>query len=166
MATRGKKNPGRSAADEALALGLARGLTLVEAATAAHVSERTASRRVADPAFQSRVTELRGQMVTTALGLLADALADAAATMRALLRAKSETVKLSAARSLFEMVLKIREQGELAERIATLEQMLASGLGQERGESNAIPITGRVAKIGSPDEEAAREAGDRCRPTG
>ncbi len=166
MASSGRKNQqGRTRADDLLALALARGLTLAEAAAEAKVSERTAQRRLADPAFAALVIELRGRMVEGALGQLADSLAEAATTMRALLKGKSESVRLGAARSLFEMVLKIREQSELSDRIASLEQLLADGPKRE-GESLAIPITSRVAKVGSPDEGAARPTGDRCRSTG
>ena len=48
-----------AALDERLAAELAAGRTIKDAATAASVSERTAHRRVADPAFQDRVTEHR-----------------------------------------------------------------------------------------------------------
>jgi hypothetical protein len=50
MAHRGRRN-----ADEALALALASGQTLRDAAAAAAISERTAARRWADPGFRRRV---------------------------------------------------------------------------------------------------------------
>jgi hypothetical protein len=63
---------GRRNADEALALALAGGQTLRAAAAAAKVAERTATRRMADPAFRQRVAELRGDMVQRSLGRMAD----------------------------------------------------------------------------------------------
>jgi hypothetical protein len=57
-------------ADEPLALGLAQGKTVAAAAKAANVSERTAYRRLADPAFRRLVRDLRGEMVSQAVGRL------------------------------------------------------------------------------------------------
>ena len=67
MAHRGRRN-----ADEALALALATGQTLRAAAAATGISERTATRRWADPDFRRRVSEARAGMVQRALGRLAD----------------------------------------------------------------------------------------------
>src|SRR4051794_2343058 len=61
---------GRQKGDEALAL--ASGQTLRAAAASAHVSERTAARRWADATFRRRVSELRAEMVSRALGRMAD----------------------------------------------------------------------------------------------
>jgi hypothetical protein len=116
---------GRSNADEALALGVATGKSLREAAAAAGIGERTATRRWADPAFRRRVAELRGDMVARSLGRLADGMADAADTLRALLRAEGDSVRLGAARALLELGTKLREGVELEERLAALEAAVA-----------------------------------------
>ena len=116
---------GRRKADEALALALAAGQTLRAAAPAAGVSERTAARRWADPAFRRRVAELRGEMVHRALGRMADGMAEAADVLRQLLAAKSESVRLGAARSLLELGVKLRESVELEERLLALEERAA-----------------------------------------
>ena len=121
MAHRGRRN-----ADEALALGLATGQTLRAAAAAAGVAERTATRRWADPAFRRRVSELRGELVAQALGGVADGMADAAATLRALLGADRESVRLGAARALLELGVKLRDSVELQERLQALEKLVAS----------------------------------------
>jgi len=128
----GKNGQGRARADETLALALARGLTLAAAAAEAHVSERTAQRRAADREFADRVVELRARLVETALGQLADGMAEAASTLRALLRADSESVRLGAARVLLEMALKVRDQTETESRLAALEQRFA-GQDKARG---------------------------------
>jgi hypothetical protein len=117
VAHRGRRN-----ADEALALAVASGQTLREAAAAAGVGERTATRRWADPAFRRRVGELRGEMVSKALGRMADGMADAADKLRALLAAAPPTVQLGAARALLELGVKLRESVELEERVADLER--------------------------------------------
>jgi HEAT repeat protein len=118
---------GRRKGDAAFVLALAAGQTARDAAQAAGIGERTAARRMADPAFRTRVSQLRGEMVTRALGRLADGMAEAAETVRALLQAESESVRLGAARSLLELGNKLRESVELEERLAALEGRLAEG---------------------------------------
>jgi hypothetical protein len=63
---------GRRKADTALLLALASGQTIRDAAQAACIGERTATRRGADTAFWRRVAELRGEMIGRALGRVAD----------------------------------------------------------------------------------------------
>jgi hypothetical protein len=69
------------------------------------------------------VASLRGELVGLALGKLADGMAEAAAGLRQLLGAQSETVRLGACRALLELGVKLRESVELEARIAALEQM-------------------------------------------
>jgi hypothetical protein len=116
---------GRKNADEALALALATGQTLRAGAEAAGVAERTAARRWADPAFRRRVAELRGDLVGLALGKLADGMGDAAAKLRGLLDAESESVRLGAARALLELGVKLRQSVELEQRLQALEKRCA-----------------------------------------
>jgi hypothetical protein len=104
-----------------LALALATGHTLCDAARCAGVGERTAARRWADPAFRRRVGELRGEMAGRALGKMADGMADAADGLRRLLAAESESVRLGACRALLELGTKLRKSVELEARLAALE---------------------------------------------
>jgi hypothetical protein len=120
VADRGRRN-----ADEALALALATGQTLRAAADTTGIGERTATRRMADSAFRQRVAELRTDMVQRSLGRLADGMSHAADTLRALLTAESESVRLGAARALLELGVKLRESAELAERLDALERRIA-----------------------------------------
>jgi hypothetical protein len=116
---------GRPKRDEALVLALAAGRTVREACCKAGISERTAFRRLEDSAFRRRVTEVRADMVQRALGKLADNAAAAADTLRKLLKADGENVKLGAARSILELGNRLRESVELEQRLAALEQRLA-----------------------------------------
>jgi hypothetical protein len=125
VAHRGRRN-----ADEALALALATGQTLRDAADATGIGERTATRRMADPAFRQRVAELRADMVQRSLGRMADGMSDAADKLRELLAAESESVRLGAARTLLELGVKLRESVELEARLADLEAQ-AAGRGPE-----------------------------------
>jgi hypothetical protein len=120
MAENGKE----ARADALLLTALAAGATVRDAARRAGVSERTAHRRLADPAFRQRVTEARAGMVERALGQLADGSSEAVGTLRKLLKAKADPVKLSAARTILEMGNKLRESVELTQGIAALEQRL------------------------------------------
>src|SRR5437870_3553232 len=104
---------GRLKGDHALLLAMAEGRTVREAASVANVSERTATRRLADPDFHRRVVEARAEMMARALGKLADGMAEAADALRQLLGAKSESVRLGAARSILELGNKLRESAEI-----------------------------------------------------
>ncbi len=68
------------------------------------------------------MAELRAEMTARALGQLTDGLGFAAASLRKLLSAKSEQVRMSAIRVLFEVTLKLKETTELEDRMAALEQ--------------------------------------------
>jgi hypothetical protein len=113
---------GRRNADEALALALAAGQTLRDAAQAVGISERTAARRWSDPDFRRRVSELRGEMVGQILGKLTEGMTDAVAKLRELLGAQSESVRLGAARSILEIGMRVRELVEFEDRLTALEQ--------------------------------------------
>jgi HEAT repeat protein len=123
MAGNGRKNA------DTLALALAAGDTAVEAATKVGMSERTVYRRLADPAFRRNVQALRGEMLGRALGRMANGMSEAADVLRSLLAAKSETVRLGAARSLMEIGAKLRESVELEARLQALEERASGAAG-------------------------------------
>lgn len=112
---------GRHSADSALAARLAAGATVRDAARDAGVSEKTAHRRNADPTFQARVLALRGQMVHTAAGQLADGMGAAAGVLRALLAHDDPHVRHKAAVKLIELGVKVAELTDLEARVRRLE---------------------------------------------
>jgi hypothetical protein len=116
---------GRRKRDDALAVALAAGQTLRDAAAAAGIGERTATRRWADPDFRRRVAELRADMVSRATGRMGDGMAEAADVLRALLKADSQSVRLGACRAMLELGVKLRDSVELEQRIAALEALEA-----------------------------------------
>jgi hypothetical protein len=118
---------GRNSADEALAFALAAGQTLRQAAKTAKVSERTAARRWAEAAFRRRVTELQAEMLSQAMGQLADGMTEAVATMRNLLKAKKDGVKLQAAKALLDLAMRMRLTVDHEQRLQALEAMLPEG---------------------------------------
>lgn len=123
---------GRAADAEALdlkgeplgAIGLAEGLSIVEAAHRAGVSERTLRRRLGKPSYIAEIAALRSKIIDGALGQLVKASGQAVSTLVELLDAKSEATRLGAARGLLQMVLEMRELGETESRVASLEQVL------------------------------------------
>jgi hypothetical protein len=113
--------------ETALLLALAAGHTVRDAARLARVGERTATRRWAEPAFRRQVVELRAEMIGRALGKLADGMGDAADTLRGLLVAESDAMKLAASRSILDHGARLREQLELEDRLAALERATFGG---------------------------------------
>lgn len=87
---------GRSSADEALALEIAKGQTLRAAAEAAGLGERTAQRRWADRAFRRRVNELRGDLLERTVGKLTELGGLATEQLAKLLKHKKPAVQLAA----------------------------------------------------------------------
>lgn len=108
---------------DAAALALAAGHTIEEAAKKAGAGGRTIRTWLHDqPAFVRRIGELRAEMTGRALGRLVEGMASAADTLGYLSRrGKSEMVRLSAARAVLELGVKLRDSVELEERIAALE---------------------------------------------
>lgn len=121
---------GRKAADERLAFELAAGRTLKEAAAAAGVSASTADRRQRDPEFRKRVAEIRTAMITDATGRLSAGMTKAADVLVKLLGHKNADTRRHAAVKLIELAAKMREHGELADRVAELEKLVAARRGK------------------------------------
>ncbi len=121
MAQRGRHN-----ADEALLLALACGATVENAARSAGVSLRTVYRRLAEPAFRTRLQGARSEMVQRATGMLTAAALEAVKTLLVLQQASvPAAVRLGAARAVLEIGAKLREVADLEARLAALEQQVA-----------------------------------------
>jgi hypothetical protein len=114
----------RSRSDELLLGALAAGSPVDQAAETAGISVRTAYRRLADPGFARRLAQARDELISSALGELVACASEAVATLRALLQAKDERVRLGAARSTLEQLLRLRETLTLSQRLAALERSL------------------------------------------
>lgn len=107
---------------EAVALCLASGCTVRDAAREAGCGERTLHRWLAeDPAFRQRVEALRSQLFSLAVGKLSRLAGRAADTLSELLTAKNESVRLQTAKAILECGPKLRESLELARRMEALE---------------------------------------------
>jgi len=112
--------------DVLLAMALASGATPVEAAAQLEISRWTIQRRMADPEFRKLVSNLRGEMLASAMGRISDSMAKAAQTVAGLLDAPEPYLRLRAARMLFQFGLKMRDTVDLAERIENLDAQFES----------------------------------------
>src|SRR6516225_6069830 len=110
-------------ADRALLQALACGATVENAARKAGVSERTAYRRLDDPAFMQQLQQVRIDMVQRTVGMLTGASVAAVKTLVDLQHdaAVSPAVRRGAARDVLELAIKYREAADLEQRIAALE---------------------------------------------
>lgn len=134
-----KGTPGESASDR-LALRLAMGDSVSEAAEASGVARRTVYRRLEEPAFCEQVRTLRAAMLEATLGVLAGSSQRAARTLDGLLgpelaaSAPSQNqppapqvppqVRHAAAKTILETGLKLRAELELAGRLKLVEEQL------------------------------------------
>jgi hypothetical protein len=109
-----------------LILALARGESVPAAARAAGFSERTARRRAVDPDLRLQVRQARSALLARAVGQLADATMAAVETLRELLAAEGESVRLGAARSILDAAMRGSELIDLAERVESLEAQAAA----------------------------------------
>jgi hypothetical protein len=122
----------RRRGEDSLLAALAAGSTVEDAAKAAGLSSRTAYRRLADPGFARRLAQTRDELISNALGELVDCASEAVATLRALLSASDERVRLGAAKSTLEQLLRLRETLTLSQRLAALERSLQARSGRGR----------------------------------
>jgi hypothetical protein len=86
------------------------------------VSARQIVRWRTDPEFRRRESEVRGELVTLALGRLSDAMKTAADTLVQLLNSANDTVKLGACKTILETGNRLREANELETRLRALEE--------------------------------------------
>ena len=107
---------------ELLAVAVAGGQTVKAAAESCSCSERQGYRISATPEFKSRVSAIRAEMTSQAVGELSAAASEAVATIRELLASTNEpSVRLNAAKAILNALGPMSELGELRERLAALE---------------------------------------------
>jgi len=121
----------RHRADAALALSLAAGKKVREAAAEAGVAERTVYRRLGQPEFRQQITELRGRMIDSVVGQLSDAAITAFQKLCSLMDAASEPVQLNAAKAILDQTIRMREFSEFDSRLMEMEQECARKLGYD-----------------------------------
>jgi hypothetical protein len=116
---------GRKSADDALAVAIACGSTVEAAAVKAGVSPRTATKRMADPAFQRRLAQVRAEMVGRATAMLTAAAMEAVKTLLDLQgKTVAASARLGAAKAVLEIGNRLRLEGDLLVRLEALESTL------------------------------------------
>jgi hypothetical protein len=91
------------------------------------LSERTVYVRLRDEEFKKRLDDIRADMVQRSAGMLTAAAGEAVRTLLALQKdAIPAAVRLGAARAILEVGMKIRQMVELEQRLAELEQTIAT----------------------------------------
>src|SRR5262249_20073127 len=121
-----QESTGWTAKQERLALLLAEGKTVKNAALQIEVGERTAFSWLSNCRYQGYISDLRGRMLDAALGRLADAATRAVDTLVALLDEESANVRLRAALGILDSMGRLREHVEFERRIVALENNHAS----------------------------------------
>lgn len=123
---------------------LADGLSNPEAAKWLNVGLRTVERFAALPETRRAVKELRDRRAADLVGGLTTAGSEAVGVLRQLMTSAPPGVRLGAARSVLEFLLKGRELVELAGRVAELEAGADErpGAGDSAGEAGGGPAGG------------------------
>jgi HEAT repeat protein len=122
--TKTRADAGPSPKDDRLALALARGATRAEAAREAGCSERTCYVRLSDPGFRALVGRHRKRLVDEAFGVLAKVAAPAFRELNLLLRDEDPKIRLSAARAIGVLLVRIGSYHAIDERISAVEEAL------------------------------------------
>src|SRR5262245_59922366 len=121
-----KKQSSRSNVTQLL-LALATGATVVAAARQVGLTERTVYRRLEDPTFKQRIATTRHDMIQRATGMMLATSVEACKTLLNLLGSSHPaTVRLGAGRATLELGIRMREEVDLAERVAVLERQMAT----------------------------------------
>jgi hypothetical protein len=124
---------------ELLAAALGTGASYQRAAAIAGCSKATVKRRMADPAFRSRVAELRRDQVRRVELRLGELTTDALDALEALLAySEAPGPRLSAAKTVLEGFLRFRDSGEVEHRLAELEARMAPRA-ERNGHAGALP---------------------------
>ena len=122
----------RTRREEAAIAALLTEPTIVTAAAKAGISESTLLRWLQDPEFSAQFRTARRAAVDQAVSQLQQATGDAVATLTRNLTCGVPTAEIAAAKSVIDFALKGVELGELAERIAALEQQAEAAMGAKQ----------------------------------
>lgn len=120
---------------------LAAGGTQTEAGKAVGLSRHAIMRWADTPAWRAAVRSIRDATVSEASGLLADAARDAVARLRLVCEdGQKEQNQLKAADTILTQALRYRSQLDIEDRLAKVEQELASGRATSHVKPDAEPI--------------------------
>ena len=107
---------------ELFAIELACGCSIRDAAKKIGCSERQAYRLATDPAVQAKVTELRSNAASEAVGLLSSTAAKAVTTLQGLLGDENDpAIRLHAAKAVLSQLVPLATHFDLRSRIEAIE---------------------------------------------
>jgi transposase len=109
---------------DSVAILLARGVSVTAAAEKSGVGRRTITRWLAEHEFQGEIQRLRSELMNRATAQVAGTMTRAATRLRKLLASTDEQVALRAARAILELGPKLRDAGEIEDRLTKLEKLL------------------------------------------
>ncbi len=112
--------------DPLLIQAIASGKSVAQAAKEAGISRATAFRRLQEQHILRAVDERRAALTEVAVDELVRATGPACATMRELLADESSNVRLSAARSIVDRMMKLRSLNELEARLREVESEVST----------------------------------------
>lgn len=149
----------KRSATQALAIGVAAGMSLTDAAKQAGIKYITARRRASDPEFGRHVEELRQSITDQALGRLTRDMTAAADTFSALLADPASQVRLAAAKAILDYRSRLKADGELREKVARLETLVREFLSHEQPASSNRQVTEYASpSVGEETKSAEDEA--------
>src|SRR5438270_12869340 len=115
--------------DVVLALALASGTSVADAAERAGVGRTTAYRKLDNPAFHRQVCEFRDKLISTALGRMADKMSQAADALVLMCEAPEPHIRIRAIRTLFSLGIRLRDSIDVTGRMRAVDAELARQLG-------------------------------------
>lgn len=119
---------GLNETETAVLIALLQPGTVSDAAKKAGVSRATVYRYMANDHFKTALRAAQDEAIETAISLLSGAARDAADTLIQIHTDKTvpAAVRVQASRAILTEFLKVREQHELSERLAKIEQLLGA----------------------------------------
>ncbi len=113
-----------TAKQEKAAVALASGRTVHDAALATGAADRTVYQWLQSPDFRAAIGEMRDRLLSEAIGKLSEAASAAVVRLRALVDDETATIALRASVAVLDALVKVREFGELSERVAALQEQI------------------------------------------
>lgn len=126
----------KRAIDDVLALHLAAGLTIANAAEHAGVCERTARRRLKDPKFRKSLDTVKREIVGRAVALLSNGMAQAAERLIGMVDSTDDKISLTASKAVLEIGMRFRQAEEIERKLQDLSRRINALSKAERSQAD------------------------------
>lgn len=130
----------REAANEMVALALARGATIEEAAELSGVNRMTIFRRLKTPEFREQVAALKRRILEEALATLQSGATKASKKLHDLADSPDEKIALGAAKEIISLTLKARQIDGLEREVEELRTRVAMLMDTLQRVTTGMPI--------------------------